>query len=78
MKRAIITAAFVGLTACTATPEMVNAQRQKCAQIGYVVDSPDFLACVERGVGMGETTQNAVAGAAVSSALATAIISSAW
>ena len=66
---ALISSATI-IAGCTATPQMVEAQKGKCTQIGYAVGSPAYLACVERGVQMGEAGQNAAAASAASATVA--------
>jgi len=64
MKTAItLTTAAIVLGACTATPQMIEAQKSRCAQIGYALGSAEHAACTERGTSQQQQTQNAVAGA---------------
>jgi hypothetical protein len=71
-----IIAATATLAACVPSTEMIDRQRNACAQIGYAAGSPDFLACVERGVAQGQAAQNAT-GAAIASGAANMIIANA-
>ena len=71
-------AAALTLTACTATPEMIEAQKDRCTQIGYTPGTADHAACVERGTAQQQSTLNAVAGTATSAIITSAIISSFW
>jgi len=63
MKTALtITLAAIALTACTATPQMIQAQKDRCTQIGYAIGTPEHAHCTERGTMQQQDTQNAVAG----------------
>jgi len=63
MKRITPLIALVTLTACTATPQMIEAQKDRCTQIGYAIGTPEHAHCTERGTMQQQHTQNAVAGA---------------
>ena len=69
----IITAAALALTACTATPEMIEAQKDRCTQVGYAPGTPEHAQCTERGTAQQQATQNAVTGSIVSGAANAAI-----
>lgn len=73
-----ITAAALALTACTATPEMINAQKDRCTQVGYTPGTPEHAQCTERGTSQQQGMQNAVAGAAATTAVSTAVASAFW
>ena len=45
----IITASWT-LAGCMSPDVMIENARIACAKIGYTVDSPEYLACVERDV----------------------------
>ena len=62
------------LTACTATPEMIAAQKDRCTQLGYAPGSVAHAQCAERGTGQQQAAQNAVAASAASQAITAAII----
>ena len=62
MKRITPLIALVTLTACTATPQMIEAQKDRCTQIGYAIGTPEHAHCTERGTMQQQHTQNAVAG----------------
>lgn len=51
------------LAACTATPEMIEAQKVRCTQVGWSPGTAEHAACVERGTAQQQQTQNAVTGA---------------
>jgi starvation-inducible outer membrane lipoprotein len=75
MKAAItLTAAALALTACTATPEMIAAQKVRCAQVGHAPGTTEHALCVERGTMQQQQTQNAVAGSAAAVAINSALI----
>ena len=80
MKRTTITAiaASLALTACTATLEMIAAQKDRCAQVGYKPGTVEHAQCTERGTAQQQATQNAVAGSVASAALSAAIFSAMW
>lgn len=79
MKHTIIAiAAALALTACTATPEMIAAQKDRCAQVGYKPGTVEHAQCTERGTAQQQATQNAVAGSVASAALSAAIFSAMW
>jgi len=64
-------AAALTLTACTATPEMIEAQKDRCTQVGYTPGTTKHAECTERGTAQQQSTQNAAvvgAGAAVANA----------
>ena len=69
----LITAAALALTACTATTDMIEAQKDRCTQVGYAPGTPEHAACTERGTAQQQATQNAVAGAAAAGAVNAAI-----
>ena len=69
----IITAAALALSACTATPDMIEAQKDRCTQVGYAPGTPEHAACTERGTAQQQATQNAVTGSIVSGAANAAI-----
>ena len=69
----IITTAALALTACTATPDMIEAQKDRCSQVGYAPGTPEHAACTERGTAQQQATQNAVTGSIVSGAANAAI-----
>lgn len=70
--------AAAALTACTATPEMIAAQKDRCTQLGYAPGTIQHAQCAERGTGQQQAAQNAVAASAASQAIATAIWRSAF
>lgn len=74
----IITAAALALGACTATPEMIDAQKSRCTQVGYAPGTPEHAQCTERGTAQQQATQNAVAGATVAGAVNAAIWNAIW
>lgn len=77
MKRlSLILAAVLTLGACTATPEMIAAQKDRCTQLGYTPGTLDHAQCAERGTGQQQAAQNAVAASAASQAISTALIRS--
>ena len=61
------------LTACTATPEMIEAQKNRCTQLGYTPGTVAHAQCAERGTGQQQAAQNAVAASAASQAISHAI-----
>lgn len=63
MKYAVL-AAILGLSACTATPQMIEAQKSRCTQLGYAVGSLEHAQCADRGTIQQQGMQNAAAGAA--------------
>jgi len=62
------------LTACTATPEMIAAQKDRCTQLGYAPGTIEHAQCAERGTGQQQAAQNAVAASAASQAITAAIV----
>lgn len=62
MKRTVSLLALAALTACTATPEMIEAQKGRCTQLGYTAGTEAHAQCAERGTMQQQQTQNAVAG----------------
>lgn len=68
-----ITAAALALTACTATPEMIEAQKSRCSQVGYAPGTVAHAQCTERGTAQQQATQNAVTGAVAAGAVNAAI-----
>ena len=77
MKKIIaIAAATLALGACTATPQMIEAQKGRCTQIGHKPGTTAHAECVERGTMQQQATQNGVAGAAATTAISGAIIRS--
>jgi len=72
----IIAALTVG--ACTATPEMIEAQKNRCTQVGYTPGTTEHAKCTERGTAQQQSTQNAVAGVTAASAMNAAIINALW
>lgn len=75
MKKTTATIALLAtLGACTATPEMIDAQKGRCTQTGYAEDTIEHAQCVERGTMQQQQTQNAVVGAAANAAITTAFI----
>jgi hypothetical protein len=73
---AIATAAM--LTACTATEEMIAAQKDRCTNLGYKPGTPQHAECAERGTLQQQATQNAAVASAFSSVLNRAIWSNAF
>ena len=73
-----ILAAAASLAACVPSTEMIDNQRNACAQIGYAVGSPEFLACVERGVASGQAAQNATSAAIASTAFSYVLADALW
>jgi len=71
-------AAALTLTACTATPEMINAQKDRCTKVGYTPGTTEHAQCTERGTAQQQSTQNAVAGAAAAGAINAAIVNALW
>lgn len=61
------------LTACTATPEMIAAQKDRCTILGYKPGTIEHAQCAERGTGQQQAAQNAVAASAASQVITTAI-----
>ncbi len=59
---AIIAAAT--LTACTASPEMIEAQKDRCTAVGYQPGTPEHAQCTERGTSQQQAVQNAMLGVA--------------
>ncbi len=59
---AIIAAAT--LTACTASPEMIEAQKDRCTAVGYQPGTPEHAQCTERGTTQQQQMQNAMLGVA--------------
>ena len=49
--------------ACTATPEMIEAQKSRCTQVGYTPGTLEHAQCAERGTTQQQEMQNAAAGA---------------
>jgi starvation-inducible outer membrane lipoprotein len=78
MKPIAIITATLALTACTATPEMIAAQKDRCTQVGYAPGTVAHAQCTERGTAQQQQTQNAVAGSVVAGALNAAIWNSIW
>jgi hypothetical protein len=66
------------LSACVPSEQMIDNQRSTCAQIGYAPQSPEFLACVERGVVQGQAAQNATAATIVAGASTMIIADALW
>jgi len=54
-------AAAASLAACTATPEMIAAQKDRCTQVGYAPGTVDHAHCTERGTAQQQSAQNAAA-----------------
>ena len=74
MKTIILaTFAALALSACTATPQMIDAQKSRCAQIGYEPGTLAHAQCTERGTEQQQITQNAVAGSVAAGAMQAAI-----
>ena len=65
--------AAASLTACTATPEMIAAQKDRCTSLGYKPSTIEHAQCAERGTGQQQAAQNAVAASAASQVITTAI-----
>jgi hypothetical protein len=65
--------AAASLTACTATPEMIAAQKERCTSLGYKPGTIEHAQCAERGTGQQQAAQNAVAASAASQVITTAI-----
>lgn len=63
---------------CTATPQMIAAQQDRCSQIGYAPGSLDHAQCVERGTMQQQQTQNAVTGSVAAGAANAAIWHAIW
>lgn len=78
MKTTIAIIAIATLTACTATPEMIEAQKDRCTQVGYAPGTTEHAQCTERGTAQQQAAQNATAGALASSAGTAAIIGAFW
>lgn len=79
MKRTLTAiAAALALTACTATPEMIEAQKDRCTQVGYKPGTAEHAQCTERGTMQQQSAQNATAASIASSAVLTAFLSNAW
>lgn len=78
MIRLSLIAATLALSACTATPEMIAAQKDRCTDLGYAPGSIAHAQCAERGTGQQQSAQNAVAASAASQAIASAIWRSAF
>jgi starvation-inducible outer membrane lipoprotein len=74
----IITTAAIALGACTATPQMIEAQKARCAQIGYTPGTTEHAECTERGTAQQQGTQNAVAGATAAGLAQAAIWNAIW
>lgn len=72
----LIAATFIA--GCTATPEMIDAQKDRCTQVGYQPGTTEHAQCTERGTSQQQATQNAVAGAAAAGAINAAIINALW
>lgn len=64
MKRLIPLCLALGTAACTATPQMIAAQRDRCTAVGWKPGTADHAACVERGTTQQQGMQNAVAAGA--------------
>lgn len=73
-----ITAAALALTACTATPEMIEAQKSRCTQVGYKPGTIEHAQCADRGTTQQQGAQSAVAGSIAAGAVNAAIISALW
>ena len=73
-----VIAAALGLTACTATPEMIEAQKDRCTQVGYTPGTTKHAECTERGTAQQQSTQNAAAVGAGAAVAHTAILSALW
>lgn len=78
MKPIITLVAALALTACTATPEMIAAQKDRCSQVGYAIGTIDHAQCTERGTAQQQQTQNAVAGSVVAGAVNAMIWNAIW
>ena len=74
MKQTLTIIALAGPTACTATPQMIAAQKDRCTEIGYAAGTVAHAQCVERGTAQQQATQNAVAGSVASTAASAAIV----
>lgn len=75
MKKTIVAlAAAASVSACTATPEMIAAQQDRCTQLGYQPGTIEHAQCAERGTMQQQQTQNAVAGAVAATAFQAAIL----
>ncbi len=68
---AIIAAAT--LTACTASPEMIEAQKDRCTAVGYQPGTPEHAQCTERGTTQQQQMQNAMLGVGAGTASGAAI-----
>lgn len=78
MKRPLTILAALALGACTATPEMIAAQKDRCTAVGHAPGSTDHALCTERGTAQQQATQNAVTGAVVAGAVNAAIWNAIW
>jgi len=67
--KALILVAALALSACTATPEMIQAQKDRCTQVGYAPGTTAHAHCTERGTGQQQATQNAAASQAIGAAI---------
>ncbi len=75
MKRTITAIALAALlSACTATPEMIEAQKGRCTQTGYAEGTLAHAQCVERGTMQQQSAQNAALVSGANAAMATALI----
>lgn len=71
-------AVAASLAACTATPEMIAAQKDRCSQVGYAEGTIDHAHCTERGTMQQQQTQNAVTGSVLAGAANAAIWNAIW
>lgn len=80
MNRKTIFALTAALTAaaCTATPEMIAAQKERCSSIGYAPGTVEHAQCAERGTMQQQSAQNAAVGSALNYALTEALLAGAW
>lgn len=75
MKRTIAAITMAAsLAACTATPEMIAAQKDRCSQVGYAPGTLDHAQCTERGTAQQQNTQSALVGTAASAVMTAALL----
>lgn len=75
MKLAIaLIGSVIALSACTATPQMIEAQKSRCTQLGYAQGTLEHAQCADRGTMQQQGVQNAAMGVAVEGAMLAAIL----
>lgn len=64
MKLTFAILAALAIAGCTATPQMIEAQKSRCTQVGYTPGTTAHAECTERGTAQQQATQNAAAASA--------------